>query len=100
MEKVKKEVEEAIKNFKTSGEYSDRIMVEYADGFELLQKYLDKHHLDLNFASLEIEEIEKKMVAMEAALVSTIAMNILVEVRSIEGDAGSTVPVTSDANVE
>ena len=36
LEKVKKEVEEAIKNFKAFGEYSDRMMVEYADGFELL----------------------------------------------------------------
>ena len=100
LEKVKKEVEEAIKNFKAFGEYSDRMMVEYADGFELLQKYLVKHHPDLNFALLDIEEIEKKMVATEAALVSAVAMNIVVELRSIEGDAGSIVPVTSDANVE
>nr|POE76065.1 hypothetical protein CFP56_05032 [Quercus suber] len=87
LEKAKKEVEEAVKNFKASAEYSDRMMVEYADGFELLQKYLVKHHPDLNFA-------------MEATLISAIAVNIEVEVRSVEGDAGSTVPVTSDANVE
>ena len=100
MEKVKKEVEEAIKNFKAFGEYSDKMMVEYANGFELLQKYLVKHHPDLNFASLEIEEIEKKMVATKAVLVNAVAVNIVVEIRSIEGDAGSFVPVTSDANVE
>lgn len=36
LEKAKKEVEEAVKNFKASDEYSDRIMVEYTDRFELL----------------------------------------------------------------
>ena len=74
MEKAKKEVEEAVKNFKASDEYSDRMMVEYANGFELLQKYLIKHHPDLNFALLDIEEIEKEMVATEAALVSAVAI--------------------------
>ena len=97
LEKVKKEVEEVVKNFKASGEYLDRMMVEYADGFELLQKYLVKHHPDLNFALLDIE---KEMVTTEAALVSAVAVNTIVEVRSVEGNAGSTVPVTSDANVE
>lgn len=87
LEKAKKEVEEAVKNFKAFAEYSDRMMVEYADGFELLQKYLVKHHLDLNFA-------------MEATLISAVTVNTEVEVRSVESDAGSTVPVTSDANVE
>lgn len=33
MEKMKKEVEEAMKNFKASKEYSERLMVKYADGF-------------------------------------------------------------------
>lgn len=50
VKKVKKEVEEAITNFKASKEYSDRLMVEYADGFELPQKYFVKHHPNLNFS--------------------------------------------------
>nr|POF06480.1 hypothetical protein CFP56_27892 [Quercus suber] len=33
LEKAKKEVEEAVKNFKAFDEYSDKMMVEYADGF-------------------------------------------------------------------
>lgn len=33
LKQTKKEVEEAVKNFKVSKEYSDRLMVEYADGF-------------------------------------------------------------------
>ena len=74
--------------------------MEYVDGFELLQKYLIKHHPDLNFASLDIKEIEKEMVATEAMPVSAVAVNIEMEVRNIEVDVGSTVLVTSDANVE
>lgn len=61
MAKAKKEVEDAVKNFKVSDEYSDKLMMEYVDGFELLQKYLVKHHPDLNFSSLDIEEVEKEM---------------------------------------
>ena len=38
LEKEKKEVEEAIRNFKVSDEYSDKLVVEYVDGFELFLK--------------------------------------------------------------
>ena len=75
-------------------------MVEYADVFELLQKYLVKHHPNLNFCSFDIEQIEKEMLTTEAELASAVVANIEVEVRGVEGDAGSTVPVTGDANVE
>lgn len=39
-------------------------------------------------------------MATEAAPISAVAVNTKVRVRSVEGDAGSTVPVTSDANVK
>ena len=38
--KTKKEVEDAVKTFKASNEYSDKLMMEYADGFELLRQTL------------------------------------------------------------
>ena len=34
--KAKKEVENTVKNFKASDEYSDKLMMENVDGFELL----------------------------------------------------------------
>ena len=43
-----------VKDFKAPEEYLDMLMVKYVDGFELLQKYLDKHHPNSNFSSLEI----------------------------------------------
>jgi len=74
--------------------------MEYADGFKLLQKYLIKHHPNLNFSSLDNEQIEKEMLTTEAEPTSAVVDNIEVEVRGVEGDAGSTVPITGDANVE
>ena len=100
LEKAKKEVEEAVRNFKAFDEYSNKMMVEYADGFGLLQRDLIKHHPNLNFASLNIKEIEKEMVAMKATPVSVAIVLAKVEVRSVKGDAGSIVLVAGDANVE
>ena len=40
------------------------------------------------------------MLTTEAELASAVVANIEVEVRGVEGDAGSTVPITGDANVE
>lgn len=97
--KAKKEAEDAIKNFKASNKYSDRLMVEYVDGFELLQKYLFKYHLDLNFSLLDIEEIEKEMLTSEAESKSVNVIDTEVEVRGGEGDARGTVPNSGDANV-
>ena len=100
LEKAKKEVEEAVRNFKAFDEYSNKMMVEYVDGFGLLQRDLIKHHPNLNFASLNIKEIEKEMVAMKATPVSVAIVLAEVEVRSVKGDAGSIVLVAGDANVE
>ena len=52
-----------------------------------------KHHPNLNLALLDINKIEKKMLAMEAEPISVVIMNIEVEVGGVEGDAGSTVLV-------
>ena len=38
--KAKKEVEDAVKNFKASDEYFDKLMMEYANGFELFKNIL------------------------------------------------------------
>lgn len=75
-------------------------MVEYADSFELLQKYLVKHHPNLNFSSLDIEQIKKEMLTTEAEPASAVVANTKVEVRGVKGNARSTVPVIGDANVE
>lgn len=97
LKQTKKEVEEAVKNFKVSKEYSDRLMVEYADGFKLLRKYVIKHHPDLNFSSLYIEEVENEMLASEAEPVNVAAMGVMVEAK--EGDVENVAPIADDVNV-
>lgn len=97
--KAKKEVEDAIKNFKASDEYQDKLMKVYADGFELLQKYLVKHYPDLKFSSLDLEEVEKEMLTSKAEPANASAMNLEVDVRGGEGNAGSTVLASGDATV-
>lgn len=97
LKQTKKGVEEAVKNFKVSKEYSDRLMVEYADGFKLLRKYVIKHHPDLNFSSLDIEEVENEMLASEAEPVNVAAMGVMVEAK--EGDVENVAPIADDVNV-
>lgn len=97
LKQMKREVEEAVKNFKVSKEYSDRLMVEYVDGFKLLRKYVIKHHPDLNFSSLDIEEVENEMLASEAEPVNVAAMGVMVEAK--EGDVENVAPIADDVNV-
>lgn len=91
---MKKEMEEAVKNFKASKEYSDMLMVEYANGFKLLQKSIVKHHLDLNFSSLDMEEIDKEMLTVEAEAYNRVIEDAMVDV------AKNVTPVIDNINLE
>ena len=97
--KAKKEVEDAVKNFKASDEYSDKLMMEYANGFEPLQKYLVKCYPDLNFSLLDIEEVEKEMLTSGTGPANATVIDIEVGARGGEGDAGSTIPASADATI-
>ena len=97
--KAKKEVEDVVKNFKASGEYSDKLMMEYADGFEPLQKYLVKCYPDLIFSSLDIEEVKKEMLTSTTGPANATVIDTEVGARGGEGDAGSTIPASGDATI-
>nr|POE68257.1 hypothetical protein CFP56_26151 [Quercus suber] len=79
--KVKKEVEDAVKNFKASDEYSDKLM------------------MDLNFSSLDIKEVKKEMLTLEAGLANATVMDTEVGARGGEGDTRSTILASGDATV-
>lgn len=76
---MKKEMEEVVNNFNASKEYSDRLMVDYADGFELPQNYFFKRHTNLNFSLLDMEEIEKEMLTVEAEAEKIVAEDAMVD---------------------
>ena len=58
--KIKKAGSEAVEKFKVSNEYLDKLCNYYVEGFELFQKYLAKHHPNLDFSKLDMEAIERR----------------------------------------
>ena len=49
--------------FKVFDEYSDKLCDCYVEGFDLFWKYLAKHHSKLDFSKLDMEEVEKNILA-------------------------------------
>ena len=54
---------EAVEKFKKSDAYSDKLYDYYVEGFELFLKYMAKHHPGFDFSTLDMEAIEKEMLA-------------------------------------
>lgn len=54
---------EAVEKFKVSNEYSEKLCNCYVEGFELFRKYLAKHHPSLDFSNLDMEAVEKEILA-------------------------------------
>lgn len=61
--KVEKVGLEAVEKFKIYDEYSNKLCNYYVEGLELCRKYLAKHHPDLDFSKLNMEAIEKEILA-------------------------------------
>ena len=55
----------------------------------MVLSFFVKHYPDLNFSSLDIEEVKKEMLTFDTK----------VDARGEEGDAGNVIPVSSDATV-
>ena len=60
--KVEKVGFEVVEKFKASDEFSDKLCDYYVDGFELFHKYLAKHHPEMDFSQLDMEEVEKEVL--------------------------------------
>ena len=61
--KIQKVSPKAMEKFKNSNEYSNKLCDYYVDGFELFCKYMAKHHPDLDFSTLDMEMVEKEILA-------------------------------------
>ena len=48
----------AVQEFKDSDEYSDKLCGYYVEGFDLLKKWMAKHHPDLDLSGLVIGDVE------------------------------------------
>ena len=51
-----------MEKFKASDEFLNKLYEYYVDGFELICKYLAKHHPTLDFSQLDMEEVEKEIL--------------------------------------
>nr|POF22558.1 hypothetical protein CFP56_40555 [Quercus suber] len=62
LKKVEKAGLEAVEKFKALDEFLDKFCDYYVDDFELFHKYLAKHHLEMDFSKLDMEEVEKEIL--------------------------------------
>nr|POE97646.1 hypothetical protein CFP56_48155 [Quercus suber] len=53
-------------DFKDFDEYSDALCKYYVEGFDLLVKWMAKHHLSLDLSSLAMDDVEKELLSIEA----------------------------------
>ena len=70
--KVEKAGFEAVEKFKASNGFSNKLREYYVDCFELFRKYLAKHHPELDFTQLDMEEVEKEMLEDRPSEVATV----------------------------
>ena len=40
----------------------------YVEGFDLLRKWIAKHHLDLDLSGLAVDNVEKELMSSEATM--------------------------------
>ena len=67
--------------FKDSDWYSDVLCGYYMEGFDLLGKWMAKHHPDLDLSSLVMDEVEKELLVDRPSEV--IAKNVTKEVTDV-----------------
>ena len=77
----------SVEAFQQTNEYNTVLFSWYYKGFELLQWYLGKHPIGMDLESLDLEVVDKKMAADEAAQSATITLeeNAL-ELTQVGGD--------------
>ena len=81
--KVEKAGFEVMEKFKASNGFSNKLRKYYVDCFELFRKYLAKHHPELDFSQLDMEEVEKEMLEDRPSEAAAVDEGIPGLVRSI-----------------
>ena len=70
-----------MQEFKDSDEYFDELCGYYVEGFDLLRKWMAKHHLDLDLSGLVIGDVEKELLFDRPS--EAIAENVMEEAITI-----------------
>nr|POF19811.1 hypothetical protein CFP56_24807 [Quercus suber] len=66
-----------VKDFKDSDEYFDELCMYYVEGFDLLRKWMAKHHHELDLSGLVMDDVEKELLADRPSEATT--ENVMVE---------------------
>ena len=53
----------AVKEFKDSNKYSDELCRYHMEGFDILKKWMAKHHLDLDLSGLVMDDVENEHIS-------------------------------------
>ena len=57
-----------VQDFKDSDEYFDELCKYYVKGFDLLMKWMAKHHPSLDLSGLPVDNVEKELMSSEATM--------------------------------
>ena len=57
-----------VQDFKDSDEYFDELCKYYVKGFDLLMKWMEKHHPGLDLSGLAVDNVEKELMSSEATM--------------------------------
>ena len=57
-----------VQDFKDSDEYFDELCKYYVKGFDLLMKWMEKHHPSLDLSGLAVDNVEKELMSSEATM--------------------------------
>ena len=81
-----------IQGFKDSAEYFDELCKYYMEGFDLLMKWMAKHHPGLDLSGLAMDDVEKELPPSEAT-----AENVMEEATDVaKGMKEATVITLAD----
>ena len=82
----------AIQDFKDSDEYCDELCKYYVEDFDLLVRWMAKHHPSLDLSGLAVDDVENELLFTEAT-----AENVMEEAIDVaEGMKEATVITLAD----
>ena len=79
-----------VQDFKDSDEYSDELCKYFVEGFDLLVKWVAKHHNGLDLSSLAVDDVQKKLMSNRPS--EAIVENVMEEATNVtEGMKEATI---------
>nr|POE61873.1 hypothetical protein CFP56_75302 [Quercus suber] len=81
----------AVKDLRTPNEYSDKLCGYYVGGFDLLKKWMAKHHPNLDLSGLVMGDVEKELLSDRPSKATT-KMEEATIIAEVMEQAATTIP--------